>query len=76
MLYDEVKLFGTTLTYSAKVNDKKKVENVSKYRMIVYELWHEMEGSKRGAGAQRGDGDGWTELTVRYSSCTLERTSC
>lgn len=31
---------------------------------------------EREAAAGRGDGDGWTELTVRYSSCTLERTSC
>lgn len=33
-------------------------------------------GGGGGKGGGRGDGDGWTEVTVRYSSCTLEHTSC
>lgn len=36
----------------------------------------ETGGCVRKAAAGSDDGDGWTELTVRYSSCTLERTSC
>lgn len=39
-------------------------------------LWHKMGGCLSEAAAGRGDVDGWTEVTVLYSSCTLERTSC
>lgn len=51
----------------SKTNTEKQVSKTIKGCLCIL-AW-------KGGGGE-GDGDGSTDLTVRYSSCTLQRTSC
>lgn len=59
----------TLTVMCAKTNTEKQVSETIKGGLCIL-AWAGREA------AGRRDGDGWTDLTVRYSSCTLHRTSC